>query len=158
MQSSSAAAPDQLAVADGLARLILWVRRGTPIQMSSTSITTLDTLEYAGPLRITDLAEREGVSQPGMTTLINRLAGEGYAQRFPDPTDGRATLVRITPAGRQVLAERHAARSAALRSVIDRLPVEHQTSLGAALDALHALTQTTPNYETRTHDSRRTGR
>ena|SRR5471030_786771 len=150
MQPSGPAALEQLAVADGLDRLILWVRRGTPIKMSSTSITTLDTLEYAGPLRITDLAECEGVSQPGMTTLINRLAGEGYAERFADPTDGRAALVRITPAGRQVLAERRAARSTALRAVIAKLPVEHQVALGAALDALHALTLTTPNYETRT--------
>jgi DNA-binding MarR family transcriptional regulator len=147
-----------MAVADGLDRLILWVRRGTPIKMSSTSITTLDTLAYAGPLRITDLAEREGVSQPGMTTLINRLAGDGYAERFADRTDGRVALVRITPAGRQVLAERAVARSAALRAVIARLPVEHQTALGAALDAMHALTQTTPNYETSTHDSRGTDR
>jgi DNA-binding MarR family transcriptional regulator len=86
----SAAALDQLAIADGLDRLVLWVRRGTPVRMSSTSITTLDTLEHAGPLRITELAEREGVSQPGMTTLINRLAGAGYAERFADSSDGRA--------------------------------------------------------------------
>ena len=139
---------DQQAIADGLDRLALWARRRTPIQMSGTSIMTLDTLEYAGPLRITELAEREHVSQPGMTTLINRLASDGYAERFADPTDGRAALVRITPAGRQVLSERHAARSAALRVVIARLPIEHQAALAAALDALRALTQTSPNYET----------
>jgi DNA-binding MarR family transcriptional regulator len=147
-QPAPAAVPDQLAIADGLDRLALWARRRTPIQMSSTSVMTLDTLEYAGPLRITDLAQREGVSQPGMTTLINRLAGDGYAERFPDPTDGRAALVRITPAGREVLTERHAARSAALRVVIAKLPIEHQAALAAALDALRALTQTTPSYET----------
>jgi DNA-binding MarR family transcriptional regulator len=147
MKPCVSAAQDQLAIADGLDRLVLWARRGAPVQMSSTSITTLDTLEYAGPLRITELAEREGVSQPGMTTLINRLAGEGYAERLADPSDGRAALVRITPAGRQVLGERRAARAAALRSVIAELPVEHQAALGAALDALRALTQSTPNYE-----------
>jgi DNA-binding MarR family transcriptional regulator len=146
-QRVMAAGPDQQAIADGLDRLALWARRRTPVQMSGTSIMTLDTLAFAGPLRITELAEREGVSQPGMTTLINRLAGDGYAERFADPTDGRAALVRITPAGRQVLTERHAARSAALRVVIARLPIEHQAALAAALDALHALTQTTPSHE-----------
>ena len=149
-RTRTAAPPDQLGIADGLDRLVLWARRVTPVLMSSTSITTLDTLEYAGPLRITDLAEREGVSQPGMTMLVNRLAGEGYAQRFADPTDGRVALVRITAAGRHVLSERHAARAAALRAVIARLPIEHQVALGAAVDALHALTQTTPSYE-KTH-------
>jgi DNA-binding MarR family transcriptional regulator len=103
-------------------------------------------LREESPIRelIAFLAE---VGQPGMTTLINRLAGDGYAERFADPTDGRAALVRITPAGRQVLTERHAARSAALRVVIARLPIEHQAALAAALDALHALTQTTPSHE-----------
>jgi DNA-binding MarR family transcriptional regulator len=147
MKRLDSATADQVAIARELNRLGLWARRGAPAELSSTSITTLDTLEYAGPTRITDLATREGLSQPGMTTLINRLEGDGYAERFPDPTDGRAILVRITPAGRQVLARRHATRSAALISAICRLPAEHQAALGAAVDALHALTQTPPKYE-----------
>lgn len=148
MQSAGRIIPDQTAIAEGLDRLVLWARRSTPIQMSSTSITTLDTLEHTGPLRITDLAQREGVSQPGMTTLINRLVEDGCAERFPDPGDGRAVLVRITPTGRQVLDTRRQARSAALRTVIARLPAEHQEALVAAMDALHTLTLTPPVKET----------
>jgi len=137
---------DLLAIAEGLDRLFLWSRRGAPVHVSSTSITTLDSLEYGGPRRITDLAEREGVSQPGMTTLVNRLVRDGYAERVPDPADGRVARVRITDVGRRALAERHAERSAALRSIIAKLPAEHQASLGAALDALRALTETTTAY------------
>ena|ERR1700733_11402832 len=138
---------DQLAIADELERVSLWARRGMPARMSSTSITTLDSLEHSGPMRITDLADLQGVTQPGMTTLVNRLAADGYAERFADPTDGRAALVRITPAGRQVLTERHAARSAAIGGAISRLPAEHQRALSAAAQALRALTQIPPNYE-----------
>lgn len=141
--------PDQLAIADGVDRLVLWARRSIPAQMSSTSITTLDTLDQDGPLRITELAQREGVSQPGMTTLVNRLVGEGYAERLSDPGDRRAALVRITPPGRDMLRARQRSRSAALHTVIARLPREHQAALGAAVDALHALTQTPPDSETR---------
>ncbi len=140
-------AASQLAVAHELERVSLWARRGMPARLSSTSITTLDSLEYSGPMRITDLAELQGVTQPGMTTLVNRLAADGYAERFPDPTDGRATLVRITPAGRQVLTERHAARSAAISAAISRLPAEQQQALSAAAEALHALTKIPPSYE-----------
>jgi DNA-binding MarR family transcriptional regulator len=144
----SAPAADRLAIAHELERVSLWARRGAPAaRMSSTSLTTLDTLEYSGPTRITELADLQGVTQPGMTTLVNRLAADGYAERFPDPTDGRATLVRITPAGRQVLAERHAARSAAIGAAIDRLSAEHQAALAAAADALRALIQIPPSYE-----------
>lgn len=136
-----------MAIAHGLDRLALWARRAAPLQMSATRITTLDTLSYVGPLRISELAEREGMTQPGMTILVNRLCEAGFAERFGDPTDGRATLVRILPAGGQVLVERHAARAGALRAVIDTLPAEHQAALNSALEALHALTQTTPRYE-----------
>jgi DNA-binding MarR family transcriptional regulator len=138
---------DQLAIADELERVSLWARRGMPSRMSPTSITTLDSLEHSGPLRITDLADLQGVTQPGMTTLVNRLAADGYAERFADPTDGRAALVRITPAGRQVLAERHAARSAAISDAISQLPAEHQRALSAAAEALRALTHIPPSYE-----------
>jgi DNA-binding MarR family transcriptional regulator len=138
---------NQLAIADELERVSLWARRGMPSRMSPTSITTLDSLEHSGPLRITDLADLQGVTQPGMTTLVNRLAADGYAERFADPTDGRAALVRITPAGRQVLAERHAARSAAISDAISQLPAEHQRALSAAAEALRALTRIPPSYE-----------
>jgi DNA-binding MarR family transcriptional regulator len=143
----TAVLPDQTAIADGLDRLLLWARRGAPAQMSSTSITTLDTLAYSGPLRITELADREGVSQPGMTTLVQRLVTGGFAERRRDTTDGRATLIAITTAGHQVLAERSAARSAALRPLIERLPIEHQAALEAAVGALDALTQITTSGE-----------
>jgi DNA-binding MarR family transcriptional regulator len=129
---------DQLAIADELERVSLWARRGMPSRMSPTSITTLDSLEHSGPLRITDLADLQGVTQ---------LAADGYAERFADPTDGRAALVRITPAGRQVLAERHAARSAAISAAISQLPAEHQRALSAAAEALRALTHIPPSYE-----------
>jgi DNA-binding MarR family transcriptional regulator len=140
---------DQLAVADGVGRLLLWARRAAPTHMSSTSITTLDRLCYAGPLRVTDLADLEGVSQPGMTTLVNRLCLEGHARRFPDPSDGRASLVDITTAGRDVLVERHAERSHALKAAIGRLPPKHQAALSGALEALQALTQTIMTNEDR---------
>jgi DNA-binding MarR family transcriptional regulator len=130
---------DEFAIADSLDRLLLWARRKAPSNLSATSVTTLDTLSQDGPLRISDLAVREGVSQPGMTTLVNRLSDEGLAERFADPTDGRASLVRITDAGRTVLAERHRVRTEAMLVDIQRLSVEHRTALAGALGALNQL-------------------
>src|SRR5690348_8071984 len=98
----------------------MWVRRQAPTQVSTSTITTLDTLLTDGPLRISDLAEHEALSQPGMTTLVNRLEAAGLAERVADPTDGRATLVRITDGGRAVLATRRADRTAALLAELDR--------------------------------------
>ena len=132
-------AADEFAIADTLDRMLLWARRRAPTHLSATSVTTLDTLSHDGPLRISDLAVREGVSQPGMTTLVNRLVEEGLAERFADPTDGRASLVRITAAGRAVLTDRHRARTEAIRADIQRLSAEHRADLAAALNALNEL-------------------
>ncbi len=132
-------AADLAEVADGLERLVAWLRRLAPNQISSTAITTLDTLQAEGPLRISELAEREAISQPGMTTLVNRLEAAGQAERLPDPSDGRAALVRITPVGRRVLADRHAGRSEAVRAELHHLEPADRAALVAALPAIERL-------------------
>jgi DNA-binding MarR family transcriptional regulator len=127
------------AIADGLQRLARWAVRVVPKQMSMTAISTLGTLA-TGPLRVSDLAEREGATQPGMTALVNRLAGAGYVRRAADPRDGRATLVHLTAAGERVLDERRVARVAALLAHIETLPPEHRQTLADALPAIEFLT------------------
>ncbi|MEP7089638.1 MAG: MarR family transcriptional regulator [Nocardioidaceae bacterium] len=138
---------DRAAVADVLDRLVLWVRRAAPSRMSSTSVTTLDSLAYSGPQRVTDLAVQQSVAQPSMTTLVNRLCHEGYAERLPNPQDGRSMLVGVTTEGRRVLGERHAERAAVLEQVIGGLPTEQQSALGDLVAPLRALTHQTPSHE-----------
>ena len=128
-----------LAVADAVDRLSMWLRRAAPTAVSSSTITTLDTLNTHGPQRISDLAAREAISQPGMTGLVNRLEAAGQAERVPDPTDGRAALVRITDAGRALLTHRHAARSQVLGRELDRLDDADRAALIAAVPALRRL-------------------
>ena len=57
------------------------------------------------PRRITDLAEREGCTQPAITRLVDRLQARGWVVREPDPSDGRVVLVALTAEG-QDLADR----------------------------------------------------
>jgi DNA-binding MarR family transcriptional regulator len=54
------------------------------------------------PCRITELAWREGVTQPAITLLANRMTARGWVRRESDPTDGRGVWVTQTAAGRQV--------------------------------------------------------
>ncbi|HEX7104446.1 MAG TPA: MarR family transcriptional regulator [Acidothermaceae bacterium] len=130
---------DTQAVAAGIDHLVMWARRQAPTQVSTSTITTLDTLHAEGPLRISQLAEREAVSQPGMTTLIDRLEAAGQAERVPDPSDRRATLVRITELGVKVLAARQADRTAALAAELERLDDADRAALIAALPAVRRL-------------------
>jgi DNA-binding MarR family transcriptional regulator len=132
---------DRAAVGDVLDRLVVWARRAAPSRMSSTSITTLDSLALSGPQRVTDLAVQQSVAQPSMTTLVNRLCQEGYAERLPNPHDGRSMLVGVTAEGCRVLQERRRERAAALELAISGLSPEHQIALAGLVEPLRALTE-----------------
>src|SRR5579875_2177122 len=130
---------DARALAQGLDHLATWLRRQAPATLSSSTITALDRLRVEGPLRVSELAAREAITQPGVTLLVNRLAEAGYAERVPDPTDRRAALVRITPAGQAALAERQNRRAAVLRDRMALLSEQDQQLLTAALPAIERL-------------------
>ena len=126
--------------ADALDQLAVWWRRLVPSELSLSTIATLHTLRREGPLRVSDLAAREALTQPGTTMVVNRLEAAGHAERIPDPSDGRASLVRITPLGRKVLADRHAARAAVLVDELRRLGDADRAALAAAVPAIDRLT------------------
>jgi DNA-binding MarR family transcriptional regulator len=141
MAEPASVTEDQLALGRAFEQVVTWLRRSrTAGDVSATALSLLDRLESTGPQRITDLAGREGVTQPAMTALVNRLEEHGWAQRTADPADGRAILVSLTDAGRERLHRHRADRT---RRIAERLAVlgpEDQRALLAALPALNRLT------------------
>ena len=53
-----------------------------------------------GALPITKASDRLQVHVTSVTHAIRRLESDGLVQRVPHPTDGRTTLVQLTPLGR----------------------------------------------------------
>jgi len=125
-----------------LERLVALVRRLPPgVDLSLTTVSTLTLLEREGPLRLSDIAAREGVTQPGMTQLVTRLERDGYAQRRADPDDARVVRVGITAAGRRMLAHRRATRATKLADLMGALPAADRDAIAAALPALARLAE-----------------
>jgi DNA-binding MarR family transcriptional regulator len=59
--------------------------------------------------RLTELAEQARMTKQSIQYVVDDLERLGYAERFPDPADRRAKLVRLTPRGRAaVLVAREA--------------------------------------------------
>ncbi|MBH5336969.1 MarR family transcriptional regulator [Streptomyces pactum] len=58
-------------------------------------------LADAGPQRATDLAAYFGVGKATMSRQLRALEELGLVTRAPDPADGRAFLVELTPEGRE---------------------------------------------------------
>src|SRR4051812_14040182 len=81
--------------------------------LSRTEAGVLRTL-VASPRRITELAELEGLAQPTMTLLVQRLEQRGWVERNRHPGDGRVVLVSLTDAGSTTL--RLAAHGACARA------------------------------------------
>ena len=125
--------------ADALFGLLGAVVSGAPRDVGLTSVGTLSTLDLTGPRRITDLAIIQGVAQPSMTALVNALERSGFVERQRDPTDKRATLVALTPAGAAYLRQRRRANRKVITQLISKLPSDEAATLSAAVPALTHL-------------------
>jgi DNA-binding MarR family transcriptional regulator len=53
----------------------------------------------SGGSRLTDLAERAGLTKQAVGEVVDDLEAMGYVERVPDPDDRRAKLIRLTGKG-----------------------------------------------------------
>ena len=55
----------------------------------------------ADGMRLTELASLAGLTKQSVGEIVDDLTGLGYIERFPDPTDKRAKLIRLTEKGEE---------------------------------------------------------
>ena len=55
--------------------------------------------------RLTDLADRAQVTKQTASLLVAALEREGLVERIPDPSDGRARLIRLSARGREAAGQ-----------------------------------------------------
>lgn len=65
----------------------------------------LHTIERFAPLTIGELAERLGVTQPGVTRTLGQLAEAGLIEVVTSPDDARRRLVSLTAEGQRFVAQ-----------------------------------------------------
>lgn len=65
--------------------------------------------------RVGDLAAQARIAKQSAASLVEQLETAGYVERVPDPTDGRARLVRLTSRADRVVR----AADAEVRRVLD---------------------------------------
>ncbi|MDQ6878220.1 MAG: MarR family transcriptional regulator [Candidatus Dormibacteraeota bacterium] len=79
-----------------------WLERH---DLSEGRMSVLWRLRAKGSMTLGDLAEALDVSPRNITGLVDHLEKDGLLERFADPEDRRATLVRLAPAGKQKLSD-----------------------------------------------------
>lgn len=108
----------------------------------------LNRLHREGPSRLTVLATKEGVSQPSMTQLIQRMERHGLVSRMTDPEDGRVALVALTEKGLAVLEDRRQGRRERLADLLTTLTADEARALALAAEvALPILRRLTWNAD-----------
>ena len=75
--------------------------------------------------RLSVLADRAQIAKQTATALVDKLERAGYVERVPDPSDGRARQVRMTPRAEAALP--------VARAEEDRIETEWRALLGPEL-------------------------
>jgi DNA-binding MarR family transcriptional regulator len=106
----------------------------TPSQLSALAL-----IEQTGPVRVTEVAAKEGVAPPSMTRIIASLDSLGLLDRRPDPADGRAWLLVVSQSGNQLLQRVRGERTAYLARQLAALDENGLAALEAALPVLEEM-------------------
>jgi DNA-binding MarR family transcriptional regulator len=119
----------------------IFIRLPSVRKLNFSTLSVLHTLSRKGPLRLTELTATEQLKQPAITSLVAKLEREGLVSRRPDPRDGRAVLLSLTPEGEEIVRSRHADRLVRLSRLVDRLSDEERSVLAGSARVLARLTE-----------------
>ena len=139
-QSSTSQQPLANQILASASRFARVVTQASDIPISAVSLRALGYIERHGPQRISRMAAYESISQPAMTSAVNRLEEDGLVVRHADPADARAQLVALTKTGRQLLEEYRQQVATVLQPKLDALSAEEYSTIERAVDLLNSLT------------------
>jgi DNA-binding MarR family transcriptional regulator len=143
------------------AELRLWLRLLSCTNMIETAVRTRlrETFEVTLPqfdllaalerepdgLTMGELSRRLMVSNGNVTGITERLVAEGLVAREPSPSDRRAFVVKLTPAGRRAFLAMAMVHEGWIADFFDDLPGEDIEALmgllGKVKQAVHAKTR-----------------
>ncbi len=89
-----------------------------------------------GPCRLGAVAQALDVAPRSVTSKVDDAEADGLVQRTPDPHDRRATLVELTPRGRELVEQVGAERSTSAGTLLARLDETDRAELLRLLRAV----------------------
>src|ERR1700722_2198422 len=108
--------------------------------LTPSQVSVLLRLEKDGSATVSSLARAEVMRPQSMSAIVTPLQESGLVSGAPDPSDGRQTLMSLTPKCLKWLQEGRAARQDWLTTTISqKLSVQEQKNLQAALELLKRL-------------------
>ena len=107
--------------------------------LTPTRTSVLLTVMREGPIRVSDLAEAEGINPTQLSRAIAHLVDAGLVERSADEGDRRAAWLKPTPAGRKLTERIRRERTDALNVALQGLAPDERERIISALAALERL-------------------
>ncbi|MBN3832239.1 MarR family transcriptional regulator [Burkholderia sp. Ac-20344] len=113
-----------------------------PNDLTSSQKSVLLRLDRDGPATVSALARAESVRPQSMRVTVAALETLGAVSGEPDPSDGRQTLIALTPGFRKVLQANRAAKDDWLfRALHAQLSDAERAELASAVKLLQRLAE-----------------
>jgi DNA-binding MarR family transcriptional regulator len=113
--------------------------------LTPSQVSVLLRLEKEGAATVSGLARAEGMRPQSMSSIVTSLQDAGLLGSSSDPNDGRQTLMSLSNKCEKLLRESRAARQDWLTTaILQKLSVQEQRKLSAALELLSRLTEDGP--------------
>ena len=107
--------------------------------ISMSHYDVLVNLQIYEEMRMSELADRCVISFSRVSRVVDELEQRGLLKRKPDPDDGRAMLVAITPAGAEHISAANRQHAEDVRAYFSsHLTDEQAVALSDALEAVMA--------------------
>lgn len=124
-----------------LARCYSTFARAVGTRVSEYGLTTpqfgvLEALHHLGSLSLGDLADKLLVTGGNITYVMDRLEERGLVERDRSTEDRRVVLARLTPEGRELVAEVFPDHAAYVRELVGELEGEETEELRRLLKKL----------------------
>ena len=109
--------------------------------LAPTAVSLLLSVVRNGPIRLSELADTEGLNPTMLSRVVGALVQDGLLRRSSDVGDRRAAWVEASAAGRKLAERMRRERTAAVDAALERLTDAERRRIEQALPALEALAE-----------------
>ena len=109
-------------------------------------LRVLVVLASCGPLNLAAVAQGLGVHSSNATRACDKLVEAGLLTRTDDPADRRNLILRLTPAGEELVESVTRARRASIAGILERMPAASRSRLTSALGKFTEAAQAFPTH------------
>lgn len=105
----------------------------------AAQLSALGVIIYLKATTLSALAEKERISVPTASRIVDSLFRDGLVERVPDPADRRAVRLSATKKGRAMVVSACDRRAAILRETLSDLNGEEWAALSVSARALNRV-------------------